>query len=92
LSDVFGYQRPWYEYVSKLDTAHGLFLTQMRNFLMHRVFNEVPALNEAFLLVDENQVNQVFSVTEITDKVYGQIAFQASAELPIARVAIPRLD
>ena len=92
LNDVFGYQRPWYEYVSKLDTAHGLFLTQMRNFLMHRVFNEVPALNEAFLLVDENQVNQVFSVTEITDKVYGQIAFQASAELPIARVAIPRLD
>ena len=92
LSDVFGYQRPWYEYVSMLDTAHGQFLTTMRNFLVNRVFNETPALNESFLLVDENQVNQVFSVTEATDKIFGQVVFNIDARLPIARAAIPRLD
>lgn len=92
LTDVFGYQRPWYEYVSMLDTAHGQFLTTMRNFLVNRVFNETPALNESFLLVDENQVNQVFSVTEATDKIFGQVVFNIDARLPIARAAIPRLD
>jgi len=92
LSDVFGYQRPWYEYVSMLDTAHGQFLTTMRNFLVNRIFNETPALNESFLLVDENQVNQVFSVTEATDKIFGQVVFNIDARLPIARAAIPRLD
>ena len=92
LDDVFGYQRPWYEYVSMLDSAHGQFLTTMRNFLVNRVFDETPALNESFLLVDENQVNQVFSVKEATDKKFGQVVFNVDARLPIARAAIPRLD
>ena len=91
-SQTFGYQRPWHEYVQKLDVAHGLFRTSMRNWIMNRTFNEAPKLNEAFLLVDPSQVNDVFAVTETTDKIYGQIWFDCVAKLPISRRAIPRLD
>ena len=90
--DTFGYNRPWYEYCQKQDSAHGLYRTQLRNFIMNRVFNDVPALNQSFLLVDPNQVNDVFAVTETTDKIYGQIYFDAKFKLPIPRVAIPRLE
>lgn len=92
LTETFGYNRPWYEYVQKYDVAHGLFRTDLSNFLMHRVFNEKPQLARSFLLIDPEQVTDVFSVTETTDKVYGQIYFDCTAKLPISRVAIPRLD
>lgn len=90
--DVFGYQRPWYEYVQKVDKAHGLFRTQLRNFLMNRTFNSVPVLGKDFTVVDPEQVNDVFSVTETTDKIIGQIHFDATAKLPIPRVVVPKLE
>lgn len=92
LSGVFGYNRPWYEYVQKYDSAHGLFRTNLSNFLMHRVFDQRPELAKSFLVIDPEQVTDVFSVTETTDKIYGQIWFDATVKLPISRVAIPRLD
>ena len=92
LGKTFGYQRPWYEYVAKYDSAHGLFRTNMKNFVMSRVFFGLPQLGQQFLLVDPDTVNQVFSVTEYTDKIFGYVKFNATARLPISRVAIPRLD
>lgn len=92
MDKTFGYQRPWYEYVAKYDNAHGLFRTNMKNFIMHRTFSGLPQLGQQFLLVDPNAVNQVFSVTEYTDKIFGYVKFNATARLPISRVAIPRLD
>lgn len=92
LGKTFGYQRPWYEYVAKYDSAHGLFRTNMKNFVMSRVFSGLPQLGQQFLLVDPDTVNQVFSVTEYTDKIFGYVKFNATARLPISRVAIPRLD
>ena len=92
LNQTFGYQRPWYEYVAKYDSAHGLFRTNMKNFVMSRVFSGLPQLGQQFLLVDPDTVNQVFSVTEYTDKIFGYVKFNATARLPISRVAIPRLD
>lgn len=92
LDQTFGYQRPWYEYVAKYDSAHGLFRTNMKNFIMSRVFKGLPQLSQQFLLVDPDSVNQVFSVTEYTDKIFGYVKFNATARLPISRVAIPRLD
>lgn len=91
-NQTFGYQRPWYEYVAKYDSAHGLFRTNMKNFIMHRTFSGLPQLGQQFLLVDPATVNQVFSVTEYTDKIFGYVKFNATARLPISRVAIPRLD
>lgn len=92
MEKTFGYQRPWYEYVAKYDSAHGLFRTDMRNFIMNRTFFGLPQLGQQFLLVDPDTVNQVFSVTEYTDKIFGYVKFNATARLPISRVAIPRLD
>lgn len=92
MEQTFGYQRPWYEYVAKYDSAHGLFRTEMKNFVMSRVFRGLPQLGQQFLLVDPDTVNQVFSVTEYTDKIFGYVKFNATARLPISRVAIPRLD
>ncbi len=91
LYDTFGYQRPWYEYVQKLDTAHGLFRTNLKNFIMNRTFDSKPELSDSFLLVDEEQVNDVFAVTDVSDKVFGQIYFDMTAKLPIPRSAVPRL-
>lgn len=98
LIETFGYNRPWYEYVQKYDSAHGLFRTNLSNFLMHRVFNDKPQLSKSFLVIDPAQVTDVFAVTqaddgtELTDKVYGQVYFDCQVKLPISRVAIPRLD
>lgn len=92
LTETFGYNRPWYEYAQKYDVAHGLFRTSLSNFLMHRVFDQKPELAQSFLLVDPEQVTDVFAVTETTDKIYGQIWLDITCKLPIARVAIPRLD
>lgn len=92
MDEVFGYQRPWYEYCQKLDTASGLFKTQLRNFLINRIFRSVPQLNSAFTTVDPSEVNDVFSVTETTDKILGQIYFDVVAKLPISRVSVPKLE
>lgn len=92
LEHTFGYQRPWYEYVAKYDSAHGLFRTDMKNFIMNRTFSGLPQLGQQFLLVDPDTVNQVFSVTQYADKIFGYVKFNATARLPISRVAIPRLD
>lgn len=92
LRDVFGYQRPWYDYVASTDEVHGLFRTNLRNFLINRVFETKPTLSEDFLLVDPEQVNDVFSVTQETDKILGQIYFDVTSVAPISRIAIPRLD
>lgn len=92
LSGTFGYQRPWYELCQRYDQAHGLFRTDLSNFLMHRVFNQKPELAQSFLTINPDQVTDVFSVTDVTDKVYGQILLDCTVKLPVARVAIPRLD
>lgn len=92
LSETFGYQRPWYDYVASTDEVHGLFRTNLRNFLINRVFASKPTLSEDFLLVDPEQINDVFSVTQTTDKILGQIWFDVDVKAPISRIAIPRLD
>lgn len=92
LNGVFGYQRPWYEYLSMLDQAHGLYRTTMRNFLMQRTFGASPVLGRQFLQINPEDVNDVFSVTQPTDKFYGQVYIGALAKLPIPRVSIPRLE
>jgi hypothetical protein len=92
LGTVFGYQRPWYEYVQKNDRAHGLFLSSLRNFIMFRSFENAPELGKEFTVMQPGSVNNVFSVTEVSDKILGQIHFNCVAQLPISRVVVPRLE
>lgn len=92
MDSTFGYQRPWYQYCQKNDKASGIFKTELRNFLINRVFNDVPQLGASFTTVNESEVNDVFSVTETTDKIFGQIYFDIEAKLPISRVVVPKLE
>lgn len=92
LNDTFGYQRPWYQYCQKTDKASGIFRTELRNFLINRIFSNVPQLGASFTTVDEKDVNDVFSVTEVSDKIFGQIYFDIEAKLPISRVVVPKLE
>ena len=92
MMDTFGYNRPWYQYCQKLDVAHGIFRTELKNFFINRVFDSTPELGASFTTIDENDVNDVFSVTETTDKIFGQIYFDVEARLPISRVVVPRLE
>lgn len=92
LSKTFGYQRPWYDYIASVDEVHGLFRTELRNFVCNRVFNSPPVLNHDFLKVDPEQLNDIFAVTSTTDKILGQIWFDVTAKRPIPRMGIPRLE
>ena len=94
LQKVFGYQRAWYEYLASTDEVHGEFRTTLRNYLINRVFSQAPELSEEFLLVDPEQVNDVFAVTteDTGDKILGQIYFKISAKRPIPLFGIPKID
>ena len=93
LSTVFGYQRAWYEYISRVDEVHGQMRTSLRNFLINRVFDVAPELSESFLLVDPSQTNQIFTVTAENDDVWmGQVYFDYQAKEPIPLFGIPKIE
>lgn len=92
LSDTFGYQRAWYDYLASVDEVHGEFRTTLRDFLINRVYDVKPELSPDFLLIDPRQVNQVFAVEETTDKILGQVYFDIKAQRPIPKYGVPRLE
>lgn len=92
LEQTFGYQRPWYEYFNQVDEVHGQFRTTFKDFLINRTFDVKPELSESFLLVDPNQVNDVFAVTTDDDKIIGAIEHRIIAKLPISLYAQARLE
>lgn len=92
LEQTFGYQRPWYEYFNQVDEVHGQFRTTFKDFLINRTFDVKPELSESFLLVDPDQVNDVFAVTTDDDKIIGAIEHRIVAKLPISLYAQARLE
>ena len=92
LNDVFGYQRAWYDLLGSVDEVHGLMRTELRNFLINRQFDLRPQLGRDFIQIHPDDVNDVFTVTDSTDKIIGQLYFEVSAKRPIPRFGIPRLE
>lgn len=92
LNDVFGYQRPWYDYLASTDEVHGQFRDTLRRYLINRVFDGTPELGSEFLTIDSEQINDVFAVTDDTDKIYGQVYFDVTAKRPIAANVTPRIE
>lgn len=93
LDDTFGYQRAWYDYLASTDEVHGLFRTELKNYLIGRVFDVKPQLSESFLLVDPAVTNTVFaSTTESDDKILGQVYFDCKIKRPIPLYGVPRLE
>lgn len=92
LMDVFGYQRAWHEYLANIDEVHGDFRTSMRDYLIQRVFKDVPQLSEEFLVVDPDVAENIFAVRDDSDKIFGQLIFNVKMKRPIPRLGIPRLE
>lgn len=103
LDSTFGYQRPWYDYISAVDEIHGQFRTTLNNFVMARVFNQVPSLNEEFVTVRPESLNDVFTISEVEDPqnpdkkipidtILGQIHFDIVMQRPIPRFGVARLE
>ena len=96
LTNVFGYQKAWYDYLSAVDEVHGQFRTTLNHFVLSRVYNQVPSLNEDFLVVKPDSLNDVFSVSEADgeplDTILGQVHLDIAVERPIPLYGVPRLE
>lgn len=99
--ETFGYQRAWYDYLYNFDSAHGQFRTLLRDFLLCRNFTTKPTLNSQFLTVSPEHLNNIFTVTDVTDdngntsKVdpfLGQLHLNIIAKRPIPLHGIARLE
>lgn len=91
-NNVFGYQRAWYDYLQNIDQVHGLFRTELDDYLIQRRFASTPQLGSEFLYCKPDQVNQVFAVTDTTDKILGQLYFDIVMKRPIPIVSVPSLE
>lgn len=94
---TFGYQRPWWDYMSATDEAHGDMRGSLRDFLMYRRFAGLPTLSKDFLVVDPASINNIYSVQTDADgneihKIIGQVFIDAKAKRPIPLYSTPRLE
>ena len=93
INNVFGYQRAYWDLIASFDEVHGEFRGSMRNFLINRVFDKAPELSKDFLLVNPDQVNDVFAMTaENGDKILGSVAFDITKKTTIPRNSIPHIE
>lgn len=105
LDSTYGYQRSWYEYLSATDEVHGDFRYKLRDFVLYRDFGRVPSLSEEFLTVRPEQLNEIFTVSEIPDPsdsgsgemvpidpFLGQLHIDCVMKRPIPRFGVPRLE
>lgn len=89
--ETFGYQRPWYDYLNSNDEAHGLFRTNLHNFLLNRVFSLKPKLGASFTTINHTELSNIFA-TDSGDKILGQIYFDIEAKRPIPKISVPSIS
>lgn len=92
LNDVFGYNRPYFDYISKVDEVHGDFRDKYHDYLLHRVFKNVPYLSPDFVTINDSDLNDVWAVSEETDKILGLIHFDFKRKTTVSEFALPRLE
>lgn len=91
VDEVFGYGRPYADYVSRQDEVHGEFRGSMGDFLFQRLFKEKPRLNKSFIEINSADLTNIFANEEDNDKFFGQIYFSIRAKLPIPRFSVPQI-
>lgn len=92
LNDAFGYQRAWYDYIASVDEIHGNFRNSLSGFLITRIFDSKPELGKSFIECNNDTMSNPFSVLDETDKIIGQVYFDVTAQRPIPKYGIPRLE
>lgn len=97
-SDVFGYQRAWYDYMMRRDVAHGDFRLSLRDFTLARNFAVRPELVQDFTQIKPEDLNHVFLNRNIATE-YGSNSkflcsafFDCFANRPIPRHGVPSLE
>lgn len=91
-SDVFGYQRPFYDLLAKVDTVHGQMRDTLRRYVMNRTFSDVPELGGEFVHVDPRQLNDVFNLTSgDEDVMMGEIYFRIFAKRTVSLFGQPKI-
>lgn len=93
---VFGYQDRYFEFKDKLDEVHGLLRDgeSLQSFALQRTFDTAPQLNDAFLQIPIDYMDQVSAVSEqISD--YGawiDCFFDYKLSMPLSQYSIPSLQ
>lgn len=91
LTEVFGYQRPWYEYIMSLDEAHGAFRETMKDYLLQRQFLTPPSLMDKFIYIDPADLTNVFSYQVDDDKIFGAISYNIDFTNEVAKHSNPKI-
>lgn len=94
LNDVFGYQRPYWDLIRSVDEVHGEFRSTANGYVIQRMFAETPILNQNFLEINSEHLNDVFMITDtdVSDQFKGQIKFLCKRKTSIPLNAVPSIE
>lgn len=92
VNQTFGYNRPNYDLIANMDEVHGQFRTDLRTFLIQRLFAKVPELGNDFLVVKPEETDNIFTYSAPNDdNIVGQIIVDMKMKRPMPRVHYPSL-
>ena len=88
--DTFGYVPRYAEYKYQPSRVAGEFRTSALDFWhLGRIFANQPALNQAFIECDPDQVERIFAVRDGEDNLYCQIMHKIKAVRPMPKFGTP---
>jgi len=88
--DTFGYVPRYAEYKYQPSRVAAEFRTNALNFWhLGRIFANQPALNQAFIECDPDQVERIFAVQDGEDNLYCQIMHKIKAVRPMPKFGTP---
>ena len=88
--DTFGYVPRYAEYKYQASRVAADFRTNLLNYWhLGRIFATQPALNQAFIECDPDQVERIFAVQDGEDNLYCQIMHKIKAVRPMPKFGTP---
>jgi hypothetical protein len=87
--DTFGYVPRYAEYKYQPSRVAGDFRTVLDYWHLGRIFATQPALNQAFIECDPDQVERIFAVQDGEDNLYCQIMHKIKAVRPMPKFGTP---
>jgi hypothetical protein len=88
-NDTFGYVPRYAEYKYQPSRVAGDFRTVLDYWHLGRIFATQPALNQAFIECDPDQVERIFAVQDGEDNLYCQIMHKIKAVRPMPKFGTP---
>lgn len=89
---TFGYQSRYAEYKFKESSVHGDFRDNLAFWHMGRIFDTLPALNEDFVMANNEEMDRIFAVVNPDEhKLWVQIYNSVDALRPMPYHGTPRI-